>query len=122
MYEYKALIERIVDADTVDVRIDLGFSCWSHQRIRLIGINAAEKNTEYGKLAIEYVKNVLPIDSEIILQTEKGDKEKYGRYLGRILFPSSRQCLNDTLIAMGYAVEYWGKQPKEQFVPKAKPE
>lgn len=117
MYEYKAIVTRVVDADTIDVMIDLGFSVWTSQRIRLLGINAAEKNTEFGKLAIEYVKNVLPEKSEIIIQSEKDEKEKFGRYLGRILFPNSRQCLNDTLIAMGYAVEYWGKGKKENFVP-----
>ena len=110
MYEYTAHVVKVVDADTLDVSIDLGFDVWIRQRVRLIGINAAEKNTDFGKLAIEYVKNTLPEGSEVILQSQKeNEKEKYGRYLARVLFPRTRQCLNDTLIAMGYASEYWGK-------------
>lgn len=113
MYEYKAKVLRVIDADTLDVLIDLGFDVWITQRVRLIGINTAEKNTEFGKLAIEYVKNVLHEGDSVILQSQKeNEKEKYGRYLARVLFPQSRQCLNDTLIAMGYASEYWGKGKK----------
>lgn len=113
MYEYSAKVLRVVDADTIDVSIDLGFDVWITQRVRLVGINTAEKNTDFGKMAIEYVRNVLPQGNEIIVQSQKeNSKEKYGRYLARILFPQTRQCLNDTLIAMGYASEYWGKGKK----------
>lgn len=122
MYEYTAKVMRILDADTIDVSIDLGFDVWVYQRVRLIGINAAEKNTDFGKVAIEYVKNILPIGSIIILQSQKNnDKEKYGRYLARVLFPQSRQCLNDTLIAMGFASEYWGKGERPIPTPNMKP-
>lgn len=110
VYEYTAKLLRVIDADTLDVSIDLGFDIWIIQRVRLVGINAAEKNTEFGKMAIDYVKNVLHDGEEVILQSQRDNsREKYGRYLARVLFPKTRQCLNDTLIAMGYASEYWGK-------------
>jgi micrococcal nuclease len=46
MYEYKAKVVKILDGDTMDVSIDLGFDVWVYQRVRLIGINTAEKNTD----------------------------------------------------------------------------
>jgi micrococcal nuclease len=117
MYEYSAKVLRVIDADTIEVSIDLGFDVWITQHVRLIGINTAEKNTDFGKLSKSYVENTLPKDTVVILQSQKNEKEKYGRYLARVLFPESRQCLNDMLIAMGYASEYWGKGPK--VVPSA---
>jgi micrococcal nuclease len=118
MYEYKAIIKRVVDADTVDVSVDLGFDVSIHQRVRLLGLNAAEKNTELGQEAIEYVDSVLPVGKEILLRSEKDKREKFGRYLANIVFIETGECLNQTLIEKNYAVEYWGKGKKEDFVPK----
>lgn len=117
MYEYKAKVVRVLDADTIDVSIDLGFDVWVYQRVRLLGINTAEKNTELGKQAADYVKGLLPVGQEIILKSEKDKREKFGRYLADVYFVTSQQSLNQVLIQKGLAVEYWGKGKKEDFVP-----
>jgi micrococcal nuclease len=117
MFEYKARVVRVVDADTLDVIIDLGFNVLTNQRVRLLGINAAEKNTEMGKKAIDYVRFLLPLGTTVILQSEKDKKEKFGRYLARVFFPESKECLNDVLVTKGLAVLYDGQSPKELHVP-----
>jgi micrococcal nuclease len=117
VFEYKATIVRVVDADTMDVIIDLGFDISTNQRVRLLGINAAEKNTDAGKQAISYVRNVCPLGAVVVLRSEKDKREKFGRYLAKVYFPESNECLNDILIEKGFAVEYWGIGKKEDFVP-----
>lgn len=118
MYEYKAKVLKIIDADTMDVSIDLGFDISINQRIRLIGINTAEKNTVLGIEAAGFVRNLVPVGTEVLLQSEKDKREKFGRYLARVILPGTNDCLNDLLIAKRYAVEYWGIGKKEDFVPK----
>lgn len=88
MFEYRCIIRRVVDGDTVDVDIDLGFGVWLHnQRVRLLGIDAPETRTldleekEAGLDSKAYVEARLPIDSVQIL-VSKEFKGKYGRILG----------------------------------------
>lgn len=121
MYEYKAKIERVVDADTVDVSIDLGFDVWTRQRVRVAGLNAAEKNTEAGKNAIEYAKTVLKHGMEVFLKSHQDKREKFGRYLAEIWITKD-ESYNEKLLKLGYAVPYDGKSPKELHVPKLKSE
>lgn len=107
MYEYAARLERVVDADTLDVRVDLGFGVWVNQRIRLLGLNAPEKNTQEGKEAIAYVQAWLnDVGPELTLRTVLDRKEKYGRYLGTIV--AGTRILNADLITDGHAVDYDG--------------
>ena len=112
MYKYKAKVERIVDGDTIDVIIDLGFKITTNQRIRFSGINTPEtynvKKTseEYkkGLAAKNYVTKRMEMNnSEIIIETSK-DTGKYGRYIGTIWLPDSASSLNDELVEKGYAV------------------
>lgn len=117
MYEYFATVVRVIDADTIDVRIDLGFDVHINQRVRLLGINTPEKNTDLGVEASGYVRKLLPLGTIIILQSDKSEREKFGRYLAKVIFPETKECLNDVLIQKGYAAEYWGKGKKEDFVP-----
>lgn len=117
MYEYKAKVVRVLDGDTIDVSIDLGFDVWVYQRVRLLGINTAEKNTELGKKTIDYVRSLCPLGTSLTLRSEKDKREKFGRYLAKVYFPESQECLNDILIQKGMAVEYWGVGKKEDFVP-----
>lgn len=121
MYEYKAKIERVVDADTVDVSIDLGFDVWTRQRVRVAGLNAAEKNTQAGKNAIEYAKTVLKHGMEVLLRSHQDKREKFGRYLAEIWITKD-ESYNETLLKLGYAVPYDGKSPKELHVPKLRSE
>ena len=89
MYEYKATIRRVVDGDTVDVTLDLGFNILYNSRIRLLGIDAPESRTrdleekKYGLLAKEQVKFFLPVGSIQTLITVKDKAGKFGRVLGR---------------------------------------
>jgi micrococcal nuclease len=106
MYEYYTKIDKVVDGDTVDVFIDLGFSVWHKERIRLSGIDTAEKNTPLGKALKIYLASEL--EGKIIkLQVSKPDK--YGRYLGKIyLTKNSTISINDQLIKNGLAKSYDG--------------
>lgn len=106
MYEYRAVVVRVIDADTVRVVFDLGFDVHIHQTIRLSGINAPEMSTKEGKDATTYVRHLLPLGANILVQTEKDRQDKYGRYLGKIYFMESKECLNDILIEKGLAVPY----------------
>jgi len=92
MHEYKAKIRRIVDGDTVDVDIDLGFGIvLVKQRIRLYGIDTPESRTRdkeekfYGKLAAAFLKDQCKKPSSITLRTHMDKKGKFGRILGEII-------------------------------------
>jgi len=111
MYKYKAKVERIVDGDTMDVVIDLGFKITTFQRIRLAKINTPETYTvkkdseEYqkGMAAKQYVEQrIAANNNEIYLETEKVT-EKYGRYIGMIWLADSTTSLNDELVEKGFA-------------------
>ena len=107
MYEYYTKIDKVVDGDTVDVFIDLGFSVWHKERIRLSGIDTAEKNTPLGKALKTFM--ITELEGKIIkLQVSKPDK--YGRYLGKIyLTKESTVSINDQLIKSGLAKSYDGE-------------
>ena len=111
MYKYKAKIERVVDGDTVDVIIDLGFKITTNQRIRLKGINTPEtynvkKTSEEYKKGLEaknyVIKRVEENKNEAIIETNK-DTGKYGRYIGTIWFTDSEISLNEELVTNGFA-------------------
>ena len=119
MYEYKAKLERVVDGDTIDATIDLGFDVFVKKRIRFAGINAPESRTRdlkekaFGLAAKDRVKAILTENPEFTLEsTELG---KYGRVLGRIHIDKldgteclTQVCLNDQLIKEKHAVAYFG--------------
>jgi micrococcal nuclease len=88
MYEYMGRIVRVVDGDTLDVEIDLGFSIKHELRLRLLGLNAPEHGSEAGERATEYVRgwvhNHGGTDGRVRITTEKDRKEKYGRFLAAV--------------------------------------
>jgi micrococcal nuclease len=111
MYQYKATVERIVDGDTIDVVIDLGFKITTFQRIRLAKINTPETynvkrdSEEYqkGLASKQYVEQrIAANNNQILLETEKVT-EKYGRYIGTIILADSTTTLNDELVEKGLA-------------------
>jgi micrococcal nuclease len=111
MYHYKAKVERIVDGDTIDVVIDLGFKITTFQRIRMAKINTPETfnvkkdSEEYlkGLASKQYVEQrIAANNNEIELETEKVT-EKYGRYIGTIWLADSTTSLNDELVEKGLA-------------------
>lgn len=105
MYEYKAHITNVYDADTVTADIDLGFGIWMKgQKLRLFGINAPEmrgKEKKQGTVSRDFLREQI-LDKEVIIETIKGEeKGKYGRWLGIIYI--NQQNINDLLVEDGYA-------------------
>ena len=125
MYTYRGEVKAVIDADTIDVLIDLGFGVHTMQRLRLYGIDAPEMRTEAGKIAKEYVKSVLlggDAFKYVYVRTIKDRKDKYGRKLAVLYFDkwSMNKDLNEASIEMmpdsfnwqivknGHAMErYW---------------
>ena len=114
MYRYKAKVTRIVDGDTLDVIIDLGFSISIKERLRLYGVNTPETRTrdkeekKKGLAAKEFVRERVE-DSEVQIQTYK--KGKFGRALCVIYYNNALKDdinLNQELINEGHAVSYYG--------------
>ena len=104
MYTYYTKIDKVVDGDTCDVFIDLGFSVWHKERIRLAGIDTAEKNTPLGKALKEFlIKN---LEGKLV-KLEVSKPDKYGRYLGKV-YLNSEESINDQLIKAGLAKPYGG--------------
>jgi micrococcal nuclease len=127
MYEYRVEIKRIVDGDTVDVDIDLGFGIWmKNERIRLYGIDTPESRTrdleekKYGLAAKMFLENMLD-DTKIIMKTNKDAEGKFGRILGSFWRTSTfaEQSINDYLVEKHHAVRYYGQSKddiKEQHL------
>ena len=118
MHEYKVKIRRIVDGDTVDVDIDLGFdTILSKQRIRLYGIDTPESRTRdkeekfYGKLSAKFLKEQCKNSSEIFLKTYLDKKGKFGRILGELIVDGVN--INKMMIEKYMAVEYHGQSKDE---------
>ena len=114
MYEYNCKIDRVVDGDTVDVDIDLGFDVWMlKQRIRLYVVDTPESITRdaeekvFGNLAKNFVQVRLPVGSNQVLRTKLDGKGKFGRILGE--FVIGETTLNSLLIESNNAVKYHGQ-------------
>jgi micrococcal nuclease len=125
VYEYRCKVARVVDGDTVDVDIDLGFGVWMHkERVRLYGIDTPESRTrdleekKYGLLAKEQIKSFMPVGSMQTLVTVKDKAGKFGRILGKFLIydkkTDAQMTINDWMIREHHAVEYFG-QSKAQI-------
>ena len=120
MFEYQCKIVKIIDGDTVDVDIDLGFGVWlKKQRIRLYGIDTPESRTrdleekKYGLVAKEFVEAHLPVGSTRTLTTVKDQVGKYGRILGKFKaydsYTDAWVNMNQWMIIKHLAVEYKGQ-------------
>jgi micrococcal nuclease len=127
MYEYHCKIVKVVDGDTVDVDIDLGFGVWlKKERVRVNGIDTPESRTrdkeekKFGLISKNRVKQLLPVGSTQILKTEsdrngEDKKGKFGRILGDFVFTKSvdggrlTDRLSDVLIDENMAVKYHGQ-------------
>lgn len=123
MYEYRCKVVHIVDGDTVDVDIDLGFGVWmKKQRIRLYGIDTPESRTrdleekKYGLAAKAYLTGMLDDEAGIILKTYKDKEGKFGRILGELWRTTNYadQSINEYMIEKHHAVRYMG-QSKESI-------
>ena len=123
MYEYRVKkVHKVVDGDTIDVDIDLGFSVSFFSRVRLAGIDTPESRTTDAKekaLGLEVkekIKKELAAAKDVVIKTEKPDSsEKYGRILGWVFLDGSDVSLNQRLINEGYAWTYGGGTKIKDF-------
>lgn len=107
-YIRRATLIRIVDGDTVDVRVDLGCDINISMKVRLSGIDAPERNTEPGRAAIEWISKKIPMRADLMVKTIKDRKEKYGRYLADIFLVGDDVSINQKMIEAGHARVYDG--------------
>lgn len=127
MFEYRVKqVTKVVDGDTIDVDIDLGFSISYSQRLRLAGIDTPESRTtdKFEKtLGIEskdYLKYKLKDAKDLVVRTEKPDSsEKYGRILGWVYVDGNTKSLNEQMIEDGYAWGYMGETKVKDFAALA---
>lgn len=110
MYNYKAVVTRVVDGDTVIVDIDLGFGVWlKEQSVRLAKINTPEikGSTRVAGIAAKDFLSKLILNKWVQIRTEKG-QEKYGRWLATILLEEDGNLIeiNSRMVTEGFAVKY----------------
>jgi len=128
MYEYYVRkVENVVDGDTIDVLIDLGFDILFQSRVRLAGIDTPESRTKdlkekaLGLESKEYLKKAIKDAKSVVIKTEKMDSsEKYGRILGWVYINGDTVSLNDMMINDGYAWGYLGDTKVKDFDALAK--
>ena len=117
-YTYDVIVRKVVDGDTADVDIDLGFDVWlKNQRIRFMGIDTPESRTSdkqekvFGKYAKEYVKSFIPVGSKQELITFKDGTGKFGRILGDFVVEheGKQQRLCQLMIQKSIGVAYFGQ-------------
>jgi micrococcal nuclease len=115
-------VHKVVDGDTIDADIDLGFDISLTKRIRLAGIDTPESRTTDAyekKLGLEvktWLKDRLEFAKDILIKTELPDStEKYGRIIGHLFINGEATSINNQMIAEGYAWEYDGGTKKKDF-------
>lgn len=123
MYEYRVKkVTHIVDGDTIDVDIDLGFDISFYSRVRLAGIDTPESRTKdlkekaLGLESKEYLKKRLDAAKNIVIRTEKvNSSEKYGRILAWLYVDGESNSINHEMIEKGYAWGYLGDTKLKDF-------
>jgi micrococcal nuclease len=117
MYQYKCKILKVLDGDTVDIDLDLGFKIiLANQRVRMAGVDTPESRTSIaeekirGQLSKKKLAEKLPVGSWQIIETQKSDSndDKFGRILGVFILEDGTR-VNDWLIQNNYAVPYKGE-------------
>jgi len=126
-YNFRVIkINKVIDGDTIDVTIDLGFDLLKKERVRIAGIDTPEKRTRnldekaLGIDATEWLKSRLTDtikgDDELLIRTELvGGVGKYGRLLGWLYIGESNVSINEQMISQGYAWEYDGGTKNKNF-------
>ena len=126
-YNFRVVkIDKVVDGDTIDVTIDLGFDLYKKERVRIAGVDTPEKRTrdlEEKALGLDatywmkkQLEDTIAGDEELIIRTElKGGTGKYGRLLGWLYVGDDTVSLNEQMITEGYAWEYDGGTKQKNF-------
>jgi len=119
MYEYRAEVIKVVDADTLDLKVDLGFKISQEMRVRLARIDAWEVRGEEREKGLEATQFVLELfanleEDYIVIRTDKDKTGKYGRYLAEIIIMNpdgtEKFNLNELLVKEGHAGWYGRKK------------
>lgn len=109
-YLYSGTVIKVIDGDTIDVRVDLGFSVFTETRFRLFGIDTPEKTSKVANIkeiaiaATNFIKNAIEGKKITI---ESVEKDKYGRWLAKVHLTSG-PTINEQLISLGLAKAYFG--------------
>ena len=118
MYEYGCTVTRVVDGDTIDVILDLGFSILHKCRVRLYGIDTPESRTRNkdekvrGKLAAKFLEDSINNGKQVILRSKlKDSKGKYGRVLGEVIVDDIN--INQLMVKRYLAVKYYGQSKQD---------
>ena len=118
MYEYSCKVERVVDGDTIDCVMDLGFDILYKCRVRLFGIDTPESRTRNldekarGLLAKEYLKMAIEGGDKVVIRTElKDSRGKFGRVLGSVIVDEVN--INLAMVEHHHAVYYNGQSKKD---------
>lgn len=112
LYTYSARLVKVIDGDTIDVDIDLGFGTWLHsKRLRLWGLDTPEKNTPEGvkstKFTVDWVSKSINKSGMLVVRTVSDKPDKYGRILASV-YGATSVSLNDELLLSGNAKIYIG--------------
>lgn len=105
MYEYRCSVIKLIDGDTVDCNVDVGFRVSIAMRFRLAGINAPEMRTPDGPKSKQRLSELMPVGSQLIVRTSKDKQEKYGRYLGTF-WDTEQHEVNARMVQEGFAEPY----------------
>ena len=118
---YSGKLLSVIDGDTVDLSIDLGFNIHHKVRVRLYGVDTPESRTKNelekaaGLKSKEFVKSWFDANLNVVIQTIKDKNEKYGRILAKVYADENKsKCLNEELVSSGFAKAYFGDK-KEAF-------
>ena len=118
MYEYSCKVDRVVDGDTIDVVLDLGFDIMFKSRVRLYGIDTPESRTRNkdekvrGKMAGSFLKDAVDNGAQVVIQTKlKDSRGKYGRVLGNVIVDGIN--INQQMIDNYLAVAYFGQSKND---------
>lgn len=117
LYTYRATVLHVVDGDTVDLSVSLGFEMAYKARFRLVGINTPESYgpaaCDEGRAAKQYLVDLLREGTPLVVKTTKDKKEKYGRFLAELFVLDAdgqplAKSVNQTMIEVGHAKAYFG--------------
>lgn len=108
MFEYSARLVRIVDADTVELDVDLGFRVSQRMVVRLAHIDAVERRDPRHKAALDWLRFQMSGSLPLRIKTQKDSREKYGRYLAEVFYGEDTPSINAQMVEAGYAVAYEG--------------
>lgn len=108
VFIYNATVEKVVDGDTVDLTVDLGFRVTRKDRYRLYGLNAPESKTPEGPLATEFLRSILPVGKKVVIRSHRPTSvpraDQYGRFIVEIMDGAIN--INDLVVEKGFAVPF----------------